>query len=219
MQETISNKEACQLVAKVFKAIRDVSTLEELDAIVKTDRLLKNRAMPEKRYPKIHFDVSMSEIEELKRKGVLDNTGRVTLGRKKLSPLEKLLYAIVWKNGDLGKEHHIVRGINSSAQSEPGSSEKKGLVFFHFGRYLADRKNPIIDQHVIRSFRLYKLNKKRSDWDAAVTGIRSKGKVDEDTIRDYKKWLTSLSMTLRAHQGYRFHVDKVLFALGRAVKV
>lgn len=216
-QGKLSNQEVCNLVSKIFQDISAATTLGALDSLVK-DTDLKKWRMSDRKYPEITFNITGQEIEQLRESGRLDENGRLQIASERTSTLEKLLYALVWKNGDFGKEHHIIRGIESSSSSEAVSAGESGIVFYHFGRYLADRDNPIIDQHVIRSFRLYRLDKAEDDWDSNVSRLRSKKDVDEETIRDYEEWLASLPATLRAHAGYRFHVDKVLFALGRAVK-
>jgi hypothetical protein len=209
----LSDEEARNLIRETFKAVANASALEELDRIVSDHPLLRKNAMSERKYPKLHFQLNKSELEELRKREILDADGNLNLGDCELSALEKLLYALAWKNGDLGKERHIVRGVNSS---DSGAGGKEGLVFFYFGRHLADKSNPIVDQHVIRSFRLHELSQKSSQEN--LTAVRANEKVDEESIQRYVKWLGELNDDLRSQPGYRFHVDKVLFALGKAVK-
>jgi hypothetical protein len=67
--------------------------------------------------------------------------------------MEKLLYALAWKNGDLRKVKHIVAGILSSEDD----AANKAIVFNQFGIYLSGKRNePIIDQHVLRAFAIFK---------------------------------------------------------------
>ena len=72
--------------------------------------------------------------------------------RSDANPLEKLLYAIVWKNGDLLKLRHVIHGI---VDSDVGRKGKNGVVFYQFGKHLSKLGKPIIDQHVLRAFAVY----------------------------------------------------------------
>jgi hypothetical protein len=211
---TLSNEEALSLVRGTFDAVYAARTLEALNEIVsKNDRLLKN-AMSETRYPKLKFSLAREELADLRTKGILDAENRLNFDGYKPSAIEKLLYSVLWKNGDIGKERHIVRGVTSSDSQGAGED---GLVFYYFGRHLRDKSNPIVDQHVIRAFRLHELSQGSSRED--LTTVRKNAKVEEETIRRYISWLKSLNSDLTVHPGYQFHVDKVLFALGKAVKI
>ena len=71
----------------------------------------------------------------------------------------KLLYSIIWKNGDLLKVKHIIQGILESEIENVDNNDKEfvekqdSLVFYQFGKYLTKKNNePIIDQHVVRAF-------------------------------------------------------------------
>ena len=58
----------------------------------------------------------------------MDN--RLNISKEELdkqSLLTKLLYSIIWKNGDLGKEKHIIEGVLNF-----NKIDEKGLVFYHF---------------------------------------------------------------------------------------
>lgn len=217
------NRNVCELVASVFKRIVQAPTCDALGDIVRSSQELQSKAMSESRYPPIRFHICAAEIESLQNSGILDSNGRLRadFNNESMSTLEKLLFAIVWKNGDLGKECHIVKGVQTSHDPEADKTSSKAIVFRHFGKYLADRNNPIIDQHVMRAFALYRQCGNASDDE--ITRIRSKADLksgDVDLIRAYHDWLVSDSLQpgLRKIDGYRFHVDKVLFALGKWAK-
>ena len=74
----------------------------------------------------------------------------LTIEQKDLkTPTEKLLYAALWKNGDLLKITHIIRGIQGD-----DTAESSAMTFYYFGKFLANpAKSPIIDQHVIRAYK------------------------------------------------------------------
>ena len=93
-------------------------------------------------------------------------------------------------------------------------------VFKQFGRHLADRSEPIVDQHVLRAFELYEALENTEN--AKIEKIRAKVNWDKDVacIERYKVWLGEhFSERQIEDQGYVVNVDMVLFALGRAVKV
>jgi hypothetical protein len=49
-------------------------------------------------------------------------------------PLTKLLYATLWKNGDLKKIKHIIKGIRDG--DTENDQQEDALFFYHFGKYL-----------------------------------------------------------------------------------
>lgn len=127
-----------------------------------------------------------------------------------LTALEKLLYSVLWKNGDLGKEVHIVEGVLSTCEGND-DARTAGIVFYQYGRHLADRKEPIVDQHTILAFMLFQNLKSDDD---SITKIRKKDKVEMEDLVSYKKWMKSQRKSDIENQ---FHIDKVLFSLGGAL--
>lgn len=218
----MENYEVKQLVDDIFNKIMNVESISGLSEIISQNEVMQRNQVNGEAYPYLKWTLTLNEISNLKEKGILDKEGVLTgsLGGNKLTPLEKLLYSIIWKNGDLGKERHIVEGIESINKSEV-NLKKDGLVFFQFGKHLADRKEPIIDQHVLRAFGIYSC--KDNDF-AQIKKYREKdviGAEDIELIEMYKKWLISekLKDTLRNEESYTFYIDKVLFSLGKTVKI
>lgn len=99
------------------------------------------------------------------------------------TPLEKLFFALIWKNQQFSRFSSIVEGIKDPLnelkeknkdkkqnEENTGSIEAdNAVVFRQFGRYLANTKQPIIDQHVLRFyFLLVELNKDKSQLDIAI---------------------------------------------------
>ena len=77
---------------------------------------------------------------------------------------------------------------------------------------------PIIDQHVIRAYAIY-----RSNEISEIDGLREISILNEkhkSIIKDYKNWLVSdnISQALRTEKDYSYHIDKILFATGKATK-
>lgn len=97
-------------------------------------------------------------------------------------------------------------------------------VNYQFGRYLTKTPGqPIIDQHVIRAFGIFKPQPKDEENVWSVEEMRRLGivaKRHNGIIAAYKKWLAldGLSNELRQCADYTYHIDKLLFALGKTVK-
>jgi hypothetical protein len=110
--------EAKKMIDKVFDDIMKVESISNLLCIIKQYPLMNNNQVDAEKYPFLELTLTPSEISSLKKKGILDEkqgvlTKALAVKVNKLTPLEKLLYSIIWKNGDLGKERHIVDGIES----------------------------------------------------------------------------------------------------------
>ena len=127
------------------------------------------------------------------------------------------MYSVLWKNRDLKKIKHIVQGILK--HDEVVCSKEDGLVFYQFGKFLTKTGQPIIDQHVLRAFRIYQTKdlKEVARWRKKDT----LNKTDRSLIDDYKDWLKSDEITkdLRNQQDYSYHIDQLLFALGKTIKL
>lgn len=218
----MDNIQAVKLVNETFLKIKNAESVKDLQDIISNEIVLKNNRMNESIYPNFEINLSPKEIMNLKSDGILTEKGILAnnLSSMELSPLEKLLYSILWKNGDLKKEMHIVEGVESSVNEGGLHDRQKGLVFFQFGKHLANKSEPIIDQHVIRSFAIFKNSLK----DSVISNYRSMGsltKTHSQIINDYKNWLVSQELTekLRGTNSYTFFIDKILFSLGKSVKV
>ena len=106
------NNIAKNFVNELFDSIRLSKSVEDLQLIpkkIKYGSHLEKR-MPDKRFPRLRLRISKEEINILKQIGILTEdmlfstnlaNGKVASG--KMSALEKLLYSVLWKNGDLGK--------------------------------------------------------------------------------------------------------------------
>ena len=184
----MNDKEAKEKVNKTFEQILKSESIIQLSNIINKDELLTNNKMDEKKYPNLGYTISNDDIKELKKEGKLDNKGFFSenISELKLTSLEKILYSIIWKNGDIRKEYHIVDGIDSIGNNQYEDNRSNGLVFYQFGRHLAEPKEPIIDQHVLRAFAIFRCE---SD---EIQKIREKGttkKSDIGMINVYKNWL------------------------------
>ncbi len=125
----ISDEEAKIFVDKTFGLIKTAKTIDDLKNILKESSLLTNYMIDNIKYPKIDFQISSEEIKELKNKNFITKEDKFSseLASKNFDTLTKLLYALAWKNGDLVKVHHIVKGILSS--NDQDIYEEDAIVF------------------------------------------------------------------------------------------
>ncbi len=216
----MTEQQAKKFTYEIFELIKKSKTILELECIPdKLDIPTKNR-MNVDGYPKIEFSISHKEIQSLLDNKIIDDDLNFTVDitTKLTDPLSKLLYATSWKNGDLKKVKHIIKGILDSEKES--SRQDEALVFYQFGKYLSKIPGqPIIDQHVIRAFAIY------CSTDIAKVEILRKletlDKTYETIINDYKTWLTSdnLRQELRHEKDYTYYIDKLLFATGKTIKI
>jgi len=211
--------EAKEFVNSIFNQILKAQSIEDLIHIEEKAVDVKYR-MDTSAYPKINFSISPTEIKELIQKGLLNSDYNITddaLNEIK-DPLTKLLYAMAWKNGDLKKLKHIAKGIAEIDQKHIEQDE--ALVFYQFGRYLTKTEHqPIIDQHVLRSFTIY-----TSDDAEMIGQVRKLNTLTykhKELINNYIEWLHSdeISVTLKAQKDYTYYIDRLLFAIGRKTKL
>lgn len=202
-------------IVAVFNDLLECTTIVEVNGLLNDHKIDQKFHFPEKTYQKLEFTITPEDISLLKEKKILGDDNNIH-DISAFSPAEKLLYALIWKNGDLLKMKHIVSGILADDEADV----EEAIVFNQFGRYLSGRKNePIIDQHVLRAFGVYEYR----DDAKAMERYRKMSvvtKKEVPLIKRYKVWLSKeLHATLREEPEYNFHVDKLLFGLGRYLKL
>jgi hypothetical protein len=210
----MNNVDAKLLVKKVFDRIKSAKSVSDFDKIVDDDPILQKNKFNSSKYPNLKINISTNDITKLKKSNILSDENKILplTDSLDLSPLEKLLYSVLWKNGDLGKEKHIVEGVLAS-EDDDNSSKERGLVFYQYGKHLAKREEPIVDQHTIRAFLLFK---NIESEDSEITKIRKKDTLKNDELLNFRIWIKSSEIGGIDNQ---FHIDKVLFSLGKAVKI
>jgi hypothetical protein len=175
--------------------------------------ILKKYQFDETIYPKLEFKISREELSRFVRYDPNEKIYEVMLNSNS-DPLVRLLYAVLWKNRDVKKINHVIQGIMNAEDAE----KDDGLVFYQFGKFLSSSTEPIIDQHVIRAFGIYKSRNNQKDLDYYVS-LNTLSRRDKPIIGEYKKWLEKdLSESLRQQNEYRFKVDKILYGLGKYAK-
>lgn len=179
------------------------------------------------KFPKLNFKISRKEIEKLIEDKIIDRddltiskniSDTYQNGAIELSTLEKILYSIIWKNGDLGKEHHVISGI----LGEDHSGEY-GIVFHEFGRYISNAKRHILDQHTLRCFTV---SSAQEHNDEEISIARSISKINNDSyskksINDYNNYIVKLEKNDRIlnKEGFYYQLDRLLFGAGKPVKL
>jgi hypothetical protein len=203
-------KEVNDIVNDAKKAIGENELLKHARMIIgdkshKLHKYLNN-------YPKLPFvidSVDMCEISELKK-----FPDPIYLKRN-WTPLEKILYATLWKDGKLKSIRRIIEGAESAFSNNP-SMPSSPVVYHYFGRHLTDQvKEPIIDQHSIRAHRL--ISNKDSK---KVDEIRKSALPTVTEAEAYKKWFTRNleEEGISDYENSRI-IDKLLFAIGAFSKI
>ena len=215
----MTNSEAIKLTKGIFKYIKEAKSISDLERKFDTTEELKRNKMSPESYPKINFEINYSEIKYLIEEKLIDDNLNFAadISSKITDPFTKLLYATLWKNGDLKKIKHIIKGIKDTEAEN--NDQENALVFHQFGKYLTKKPGePIIDQHVIRAFALYSKTDEKD-----ILKFRKLQLLDKTSIpiiNEYKKWLVSDELTeeLKQEKDYTYFIDKLLFATGKTIK-
>lgn len=213
----MNNLEARELTLRAFELIEQAETPEAIQNILDILNIPVKNRMDISSYPKINFSITTNEIELLISSNTLGEDLNITndFSNRLNTPLEKLMYAVLWKNGDLKKIKHIIKGINN----KDNLVVEEGIVFHQFGRFLTGQiGEPIIDQHVIRAFAVY-----RHHDDDGISKYRKLEILDKKhlpTIKMYKEWLNGINISakLKSHSDYSYNIDHLLFAVGKTIK-
>lgn len=202
------------LIEYVFNTLLNSKSVEDVDKIPDQAGIPEKYFMNLSKYPPGTFGIQKKDIIELKRKGFIDDNNQLN-DLSQSDVFAKLLYSLIWKNGDLQKISHIIEGI----MGDDKDVKEKGIVFYQFGRHLANScEEPIVDQHVIRAFGIYKAKANKTEINRLLklSIITMK---ENDLIDQYKHFLKEeLNPDLRKNINYVYHVDRVLFATGKMLK-
>ncbi len=212
--------EAKKFTNQVFDLIKNSKTPDDIEMILDTLKIPSKNRMKSDAYPQIKFKLDKSDIDTLINNDLID---KVTLSFKEditeklTDPLTKLLYSTVWKNGDIKKIKHIIKGITEV--NDTSSEQDDALVFYQFGKYLTKTPGqPIIDQHVLRAYAVYKSTD--DNHIETLQKLETLKKIHKTLINDYINWLQSDELTneLKAKSDYTYFIDKLLFATGKTIK-
>lgn len=190
----------------IFARIESSETEKELIDIAAE----YNLNLIENKYPRLGMKISAEEILELKENKVLtvDVDNNLTINQECLNPIAKLLYALVWKQGDLQKLKQIIQGIEEV--ENPDKDKKDALVFYSYGNHLGNpTKFPIIDQHIVRAFNLFKDSSNSES-------VRKSDRVYQIDRQNYLHWYSKFE---NKSSDFLYYLDRLLFEIGRTVKL
>lgn len=203
-----------QLVSEAFRLIEEGGKLDDIEVFIQNHPRVK-KAWTQKRgkYPEVRISITAAEIHELYESGVVVDGQIVASKISAADPLTKLLYALSWKQGDIKKINHVIRGIlNSNNEDKDGNS---GPVLFQFGRHLAQpHAEPIVDQHVIRAYSVWKANSAIEVEDAQRIAIL--GTEHSAAVRGYRLWFQGI--VSKKNQLMGAVIDDLVFAVGKSIK-
>jgi len=204
----------CFITLKALLNKTDIrlSQLQKVNAEIK--ELIPNKySFDEQKYPRLGFTLSYNDILPFLKKENTIVTAFDFEQSTQDNPFAKLLYATLWKNGDIIKIKHIVNGIQDVSDEEGirHGSANNGWVFYQFGRHLADPKEPIVDQHTIRSYKIL-------IQDVNFENIYKSTYVSRDNLVAYCKWIKSIEFSNSEKTECQHLLDKMLFTIGKAAK-
>jgi hypothetical protein len=215
----MTDLEAKKLTDEVFELISKSKSIQDLECIPEKLEIIKENWLNEEIYPKLDFSIKQKEIQKLIKNNIIDDQLNFTanIDKKISDPLTKLLYATLWKNGDLKKIRHILKGILNA--EEENSEQNEALVFYQFGKYLTKTPGkPIIDQHVIRAYAVYSSTEIKQV--KKYRRINALNKTHKILIDQYITWGTSekVCYLLQAQRETIYYIDKLLYATGKTIK-
>jgi hypothetical protein len=191
-------------------ATRSLSELKKV-AESNSDLSIALREFEEK-YPPIDLSMNQKEVDDLFQ-SVDRISHQINLRRPTpFTSFEKLLMAVLWKNGHIHRVQPIIDGIVDAKQSDSGF----GVIFRQFGKSLIDPEEPIVDQHTLRAFCKFgdlsdvasrKLIPRKSAFRNS----------DQPLIDSYRKWFKSVISKVPQGESndFKYLLDKVLFAVGK----
>ena len=215
------NVKVKELVNTIFNDISKSKSISDLEKILENNKVEKKYWIKVADYPKLEFNITIEEIQKLENESYISNN---IFNHNKIAEIDntiaKLLYAMAWKNGDIKKIKHIIQGIKDIDKSY--NNKNDGLVFYQFGKYLTKKQGqPIIDQHVLRAFKVSRTDLTDDNEISKSRKLATIGKKEINLINDYKNWLISeaISHELKNETDYAYYIDKILFAVGKKIKL
>ena len=207
---------------EIISGLSKCKSIKNLELLLSKD-FLKKGLKDKRKYPSLGYNIPKAEIERLKHNGWIDINNQLVVDKfSSASTMEKLLFSIIWKRGDLRKISKIIDGIEGENVS---NSER--ITFNKFGEFLLNpATNIIIDQHVIRAYQLIEFwNADKIKPNKELTKIRKKdiltGK-DKELINGYKNWIRHNTLDkaeIKQDKKYLGLMDELLFAFGKIVKL
>lgn len=217
--------EAKQFIDTLFSEISECNDAEDLKYI--PDRFKFGEALRKKmpssiKYPRLSFRLNSSEIDELIKLGIIEKeltispqiANGILASGYKLSPLERICYSLLWKNGVLGKEQHFIAGV-----LDKKSTDARGAVFNNFGQYIAGNSSFILDQHTLRCFAVHLSDSDEVSTARKLSSVDGRNMLHKQWISAYSNFYENLTARLSCDSSNFFYeLDKLLFGAGKLIK-
>ncbi|UZO79274.1 hypothetical protein NBT05_09855 [Aquimarina sp. ERC-38] len=205
-----------ECIIESFKIIEKSTNCEQLEDWEKElkNKLDKKNFIDIKKYPRIAFRFNDEDLDYFRDESNQELASLIGSSNDlKLTPREKLMLSMLWKNGDLGKEKHIINGLLNKDHEK---SKKTGQIFHQFGRKLkSPDKEPIIDQHILRAFKYYQNTSNTGEYAYSEHFSKQNSKA----ISDYKDWITENVLANKPNpEDYLYYTDRILFGIGKYLK-
>lgn len=194
-----------QRLQSVCNEVHDAIKNNRVLKLAKSVKNNKDHALYKSRnkYPDLPvFEIKESDLEQIEE---LNNFPIPLASGRRWTPLEKLFYALLWKDAKLKSIKLLVKGVHAALNGnrEPPSS----FVYYYLGRHLTDRlKEPLVDQHTMRACRL-------------IWGTGNSGKFTVSDAERYRCEFLQIckSEGLATYDKIRL-VDSLFHALGKYAK-
>lgn len=202
---------------ELFEKASKAKSLQELDMIINQESGISSIISEfEDKYPDFDLTVQNEEVDRLIAQGIINADHTINLsGEYKFSTFEKLLLAVLWKNGHITRIQPILDGITGVRKSESSF----GVIFRQFGRSLTDPDEPIVDQHVLRAFCTF----------GDISEVKGRKEVprktafkdsDQELINAYREWFKNILQEVPTQEKvtFKYRLDKLLFAVGKRLE-
>jgi hypothetical protein len=209
-RKTASGKDVSSLLAEIRNQRSNGSLLKYAKRVTSDRTHLLHRHLNS--YPQIPFEITNGDLEQIKE---LYGFPSDVDPAHSWTSWEKIFWAILWKDGKLESIKRIIEGAEAALKNT-SKLPSSAVVYYYFGRHLTNRlKEPLVDQHVIRAYRLIE-NQDQSK----IQEIRQAGIPTAKESEDYRVWFTGIlnSENITTYQDSRA-LDSFLFALGAYAKL
>ena len=217
MERLIINHFTLTKMKELFEKAERAKSLSELNVIIASDDNISNFVGEfENKYPRFDLQIESEEVRQLIETLFLNDDHTINLEREAgFTPFEKLLLAVLWKNGQIFRVRPIVKGI----LGHENSGSDFGIIFHQFGKSLANPNEPIIDQHVLRAFSEYGDLSKISGRKKVPRKSVFK-ETDRDLINAYCNWFKGILEHIPEEERneFKYRLDKLLFAIGKKLE-
>lgn len=168
----------------------------------------------------------------------IDLKEKVPKPERKSDPCHKILYAMAWKNGDLGKEEYILKGYSEYVEKKEefvAFTNNNISIFYQFGGFLKtyskaikeakddfSEVEPIADRHTFRAYLYFVEEEMKSLPKKTVPKRFAKDKSQKHPEKDYwtayREWYKETVKDCGNTEKEFWDLNKVMFVLGKAIK-